>query len=66
MTDGLDRAHLSLVNDIECVYDSFLKVLNIILRLKSNSVFELWCAEKKKDLFEKEFGLRIIFKPEYL
>lgn len=62
IADGLDRTHSSVVKDVTC------KVLTksaffFLHREKRVPVdLEIWGAERKKDLFEEAFGLRVKFK----
>lgn len=63
--DALDNSHLSLVKDLDCIYDSFSQNLFIILKLKMPDYsLEINKAQSKKDLFEEEFGVKIKFRFE--
>lgn len=63
MADGFDRSHLSLVEDIDCMYDSFSEVLYFIIKLTvPDCGLEIWAAEKKKNMFEDEFNVRVRFR----
>jgi exopolyphosphatase/guanosine-5'-triphosphate,3'-diphosphate pyrophosphatase len=63
MADGLDREHISVVKDLECIYDSFSQVLYISLEVSIPDIgLEIWAAEKKKALFEKVFGVKVVFR----
>ena len=63
MADGLDRSHLSVIESLDCTYDSYSQILYVIMRLNiPDCGFEIWAADRKKELFEEEFGVRVIFK----
>ena len=49
LADGLDRSHLSIVEDIDCVYDSFSQILHLIMQLSvPECSLEICAAEKEK------------------
>ncbi|MFH0702871.1 MAG: HD domain-containing protein [bacterium] len=63
LADGLDRSHISIVEDLDCVYDSFSQILHILIKLSiPDCSSEIWAAEKKKDMFEKEFKVQVKFR----
>ncbi len=63
--DALDNSHLSLVKDLDCVYDFYSQDLFIILKLNMPDFsLEINKAKIKKDLFEEEFGVKIKFRFE--
>lgn len=65
LADAFDRSHRNVINDLDFVFDSFLKTLIIVLKLNApDCFFEILKAKDKKDLFEKEFGLNIKFTKE--
>lgn len=65
IADALDCSHLSVIKDLDCVYDSFSQNLFIILKLNiPECSMELEKAQAKKDLFEKEFGVEVKFRIE--
>lgn len=63
IADGLDRSHISVVDDLDCVYDSFSEILYIVMKLTIPGCgLEIWAADRKKALFEEEFGVQVRFK----
>ena len=63
--DALDNSHLSLVSDLDCIYDFYSQNLFIILKLNMpDCSLEINKAQSKKDLFEEEFGVEIKFRFE--
>ena len=54
LADGLDRTHLSLVQDIKCR----IQVKKIVLHIRKNGYSEIdeFTGKKKADLFEDVFG----------
>ena len=63
--DALDSSHLSMINDLDCVYDFFSQNLFIILKLNiPDCSLEISKAQSKKDLFEEEFAVEIKFRIE--
>ncbi len=62
VADGLDRAHMELVESVQCKYDDFSRVLYITI--KSGSPHFKPCLKvlkKKKDLLEKAFTIQVVF-----
>jgi len=65
LADALDRSHLSVIKDLDCVFDYFSQNLYIILKLNIQDCFqELAKSNQKKDLFEQEFGVEVKIKVE--
>ncbi len=63
LADGLDRAHISIVKDIDCVYDEFSHILHLIIETSMpSSLMQVFAAEKKKKMFEKEFNLNVMLR----
>ena len=63
LADGLDRSHLSVVNDLDLTCDSFSNILFIVATLAiPDCSSEVWALEKKKKLFEKEFNIQVKLK----
>lgn len=62
LADALDRSHSSVVNDLDCVFDSYTLTLFIVIKLNSPECsIEIDKAMVKKELFEEEFGVEIKF-----
>lgn len=61
LADGLDRAHLATVQDMDVEHDSN----NVRIRLHSyrDCGTEIWGAGRKADLFERVFARRLIVQP---
>lgn len=59
LADGLDNAHLSLVKDLELKYSPKQNILWVKVISGNNSV-NLNAAIRKKDLFEKAFGVQLV------
>jgi exopolyphosphatase / guanosine-5'-triphosphate,3'-diphosphate pyrophosphatase len=61
IADGLDRSHNSAVRDLSVRR----KVGRLVFRLKprrhASAGLEIWGAERKKQLFEETFGLKVSF-----
>jgi len=57
VADGLDRAHLSTVQDLDVTYDS--NVICIKLHAYRDCGTEMWGAERKAQLFESVFSKRL-------
>ena len=57
VSDGLDRAHLSTVQDIEASYDS--NTVRLRLHAYRDCGTEIWGAERKADVFERVFSRRL-------
>jgi len=65
LTDALDNSHLSVINDIDCIYDQYSQDFFIVLKLNMpDCSLELNKAKSKKDMFEEEFGVEIKFRLE--
>jgi len=63
--DALDNSHLSLIKDLDCVYDFYSQNLFIILKVNMPDFsLEINKAQSKKDLFEEEFKVKIKFRFE--
>jgi len=63
--DALDNSHLSLVTDLDCIYDLYSQNLFILLKLNMpDCSLEINKAQSKKDLFEEEFKVKIKFRFE--
>jgi exopolyphosphatase/guanosine-5'-triphosphate,3'-diphosphate pyrophosphatase len=62
LADGLDRAHLSTVQDIDVQYDS--NNIWIALHAYRDCGTEIWGAERKAEMFERVFSRRLILQEE--
>lgn len=63
--DALDNSHLSLITDLDCIYDFYSQNLFIILKVNMPDFsLEINKAQSKKDLFEEEFKVKIKFRFE--
>lgn len=63
LADGLDCSHSSIVNDINCIYNSFSRDFYVILKINTpDCSYEILKANYKKDLLEEEFNLDISLK----
>lgn len=60
IADGLDRSHGGVVEKLDCTIESDCVSLNLTCRRDLN--LEHYGFEKKRDLFETVFGLRISIK----
>lgn len=61
LADGLDNLHLSLVKDIEFKYCTKNNILWAkIISQNLDSKLDLEAAIRKKDLFEKAFGVQLV------
>jgi exopolyphosphatase/guanosine-5'-triphosphate,3'-diphosphate pyrophosphatase len=59
LADGLDRRRSSAVQSIDCTFGGTL--FNVRLNGSEDMSLEIFGATAKKDLFEKAFGLRVVF-----
>jgi len=57
LSDGLDRAHLSTVQEMEVTYDA--TTIWVKLHAYRDCGTEIWGAERKAEMFEREFGRRL-------
>jgi exopolyphosphatase/guanosine-5'-triphosphate,3'-diphosphate pyrophosphatase len=57
LADGLDRAHLSTVQDMDLSYDE--STITIRLHAYRDCSTEIWGAERKSSLFEQVFSRRL-------
>jgi len=63
LADALDKSRKSVIEDLDCIYDSFSQVLYIILKDSLSDLSpEIKAIKEKKNLFEKEFGVQVEFK----
>ena len=58
MADGLDRSHFSIIRDLNVQIG---KVVTMTLNVSGDSEFEVWTAQKRADLFEKIYKLKVQF-----
>lgn len=61
LSDGLDRAHLSTVQDIDVSHDS--NTVRLKLYAYRDCGTEIWGAERKAAVFEAVFARRLILEP---
>jgi exopolyphosphatase/guanosine-5'-triphosphate,3'-diphosphate pyrophosphatase len=59
LADGLDRSHKSIIKDLSINQEK--DVLNIALTAETNPELEIWGAERRKDLFEEVFKVKLNF-----
>lgn len=64
IADGLDRSHLSIVQDLSCNLNKEELTIYLEGRGDSNLELEIWGAEQKKVLFEETFGVKMKLKRE--
>lgn len=62
IADGLDRTHASVVKDVTCRVTGRSAWFMLHRRNRAPVELELWGAERKKELFEEIFGVRVRFK----
>ncbi|OGI16691.1 MAG: hypothetical protein A2287_00260 [Candidatus Melainabacteria bacterium RIFOXYA12_FULL_32_12] len=63
LADALDKSRKSVIEDLDCIYDSFSQVLYIFLKDSLSDLSpEIKAIKEKKNLFEKEFGVQVEFK----
>jgi len=60
LSDGLDRSHSSVIQDIRCRIDN--KRVKCTLTARSDAELEIWGARRKREWFEKIFGRSISFE----
>lgn len=64
---ALDRRQIGAVNEIRCEYRAAAKEVILYLRptnLDDECILERWSLDYKKDVFEQEFGVKLITKLE--
>lgn len=67
LSDGLEKTHSALINDIKIIPDNGNKSYIMILRyLTYPPETELWAAEKRKKIIEKLLDIKIQLKLEQL
>ena len=59
LSDGLDRSHSSVIQDLRCKIDD--KKVRCTLNARSDAELEIWGARRKRDWFEEVFGRSISF-----
>lgn len=63
IADGLDREHLSLIKRVDSDYDTLNKILYINIDTIQSKYFpNPKILSKKKTLFEKVFGVQVVFR----
>jgi exopolyphosphatase/guanosine-5'-triphosphate,3'-diphosphate pyrophosphatase len=62
IADGLDRSHSGLVKDVRCIVRDSRVTVGLVTSGSAEPEIETWGAERKKDLFEKMFSKRLVFK----
>ncbi|HTW93994.1 MAG TPA: hypothetical protein VMD30_04310, partial [Tepidisphaeraceae bacterium] len=60
MSDGLDRSHSSVIQDLRCRIDG--KHIRCILTARSDAELEIWGARRKMKWFERVFNKEISFE----
>jgi exopolyphosphatase / guanosine-5'-triphosphate,3'-diphosphate pyrophosphatase len=60
LSDGLDRSHSSVIQDIRCKIEN--KKVKCTLTARSDAELETWGARRKRDWFEEVFGRSISFE----
>lgn len=61
IADGLDRGHSSAVRDLKFSRRGEKAVCQILAAPRQKADLELWGADRKKQLFEEEFGVELAF-----
>jgi exopolyphosphatase/guanosine-5'-triphosphate,3'-diphosphate pyrophosphatase len=61
LSDGLDRSHCSVIQDIRIRIDEKKKI-RCVLTARSDAELEIWGARRKMDWFKKVFGRTISFE----
>ena len=62
LADGLDRRRCSTVSALQCSVEGSL--VRLTLSGTEDLAVELFGASAKKDLFEKAFGVQVLFATE--
>jgi len=62
LADGLDRRRCSSVSGLQCQIDG--KQLQLVLTGSEDLTVELFGGSAKKDLFEKAFGVQVLFEAQ--
>jgi exopolyphosphatase/guanosine-5'-triphosphate,3'-diphosphate pyrophosphatase len=60
LSDGLDRSHSSVIQDLRCKIEK--KGVKCTLTARSDAELEIWGARRKRDWFEEVFGRSISFE----
>ena len=61
IADGLDRSHTSAVRDLSVKTKAGRLVCRLKPRRNASVGLEIWGAERKKQLFEETFKVRVSF-----
>jgi exopolyphosphatase/guanosine-5'-triphosphate,3'-diphosphate pyrophosphatase len=61
LSDGLDRSHCSVIQEIRCRVDD-KKRIKCVLTARSDAELEIWGARRKMAWFKEVFGRRISFE----
>ncbi len=65
LADALDCSHQSVVEEMDCIYNSFSKDFFIVLKFNMpDCSVEISKARDKKDMFEEEFNVEVKFRIE--
>ena len=59
LADGLDRSHLGTVRRIHAVRE-WGDTVTIGIEAEGDADLQLWGVRRKKELFERVFGLRLV------
>lgn len=61
IADGLDRSHLEIINDLDFEYNELAKIFTIKINPETPDFeVDLSTAIRKKELFEKAFGIQVV------
>jgi exopolyphosphatase/guanosine-5'-triphosphate,3'-diphosphate pyrophosphatase len=60
VADGLDRGHNSIVENLEISLKGKNLNINLITKNGRSPMLEIWGANMRKELFEEEYGLKMI------
>jgi exopolyphosphatase / guanosine-5'-triphosphate,3'-diphosphate pyrophosphatase len=60
LSDGLDRSHCSVIQDVRCRIED--KVVRCVLTARGDAELEIWGARRKRKPFGKVFGRKISFE----
>lgn len=67
IADGLDRTHTDAIQTVKTIVDKEMRQCTFIIHPRSiNCTAEIYAANKKKDLFEEHFNLKVNFRVEHI
>ena len=62
IADGLDRRHRGLFSTVLCLRRGTLLAFSLSTTRPVDTSLELWGAERRKELFEEVFGIKVCFE----